>query len=189
MIPLREPAGVDLRARLRPDVTADRTSRTLLEEHVAHADADRAARRLEEIDADEIVVRIRRRRSTVRRPSLADEILASISELAHGGLHEDAARREGRGQVARQRPGREARRGAEPWRAGHLLLRRCPSEIRSATSWEPRRRWNAADGPGASAAMAGASFIETGATVISARSPSIARTTPAATASGVEVPT
>jgi small-conductance mechanosensitive channel len=57
VIPLHEPAGVDLRARLRPGVTPV-DIQTLLEETIDTPMRDRPRVALEEIDGDETVVRI-----------------------------------------------------------------------------------------------------------------------------------
>ena len=57
VVPLREPAAVDLRARLRPDVMPSEVQELLDEEH-PHAGAPEPHIGLEEIDADEVVVRI-----------------------------------------------------------------------------------------------------------------------------------
>jgi small-conductance mechanosensitive channel len=57
VIPLREPSGVDLRARLRPGVTPV-DIQTLLEETIETPLRDRPRVALEEIDGDETVVRI-----------------------------------------------------------------------------------------------------------------------------------
>jgi small-conductance mechanosensitive channel len=57
VIPLHEPAGVDLRARLRPGVTPV-DIQTLLEETIATPMRDKPRVALEEIDGDETVVRI-----------------------------------------------------------------------------------------------------------------------------------
>jgi small conductance mechanosensitive channel len=57
VVPLHEPAGVDLRARLRPGVTPIDIQH-LLEETVETAMRDKPRVALEEIDGDEVVVRI-----------------------------------------------------------------------------------------------------------------------------------
>jgi small-conductance mechanosensitive channel len=57
VIPLREPSGIDLRARLRPGVTPV-DIQTLLEETVETPMRDKPRVALEEIDGDEVVVRI-----------------------------------------------------------------------------------------------------------------------------------
>src|SRR4051794_8412909 len=85
VIPLREPQGVDLRARLRPGVTP-----IDVEEQLAGAIETpmrgRPSVTLEELDGDEVVVRVT---ATPQRPSdgpvLASEILDAIASLtAHG---------------------------------------------------------------------------------------------------------
>jgi small-conductance mechanosensitive channel len=89
VVPLREPAGVDLRARLRPDVKPTDVQ-TVLEEHVRTPVRHAPSISLEEIDADEVVVRIT---ATPEHdndgPRLADEILAAIAELAQEGHTEE----------------------------------------------------------------------------------------------------
>jgi small-conductance mechanosensitive channel len=57
VIPLREPSGVNLRARLRPGVTPV-DIQTLLEQTVETPMRDKPRVALEEIDGDEVVVRI-----------------------------------------------------------------------------------------------------------------------------------
>lgn len=89
VVPLREPAGVDLRARLRPDVRPSDIQEVLVdrlktpirgEPHIS----------LEEVDADEVVVRITATPETNSDgPRLADEILAAIAVLAQEGFTEE----------------------------------------------------------------------------------------------------
>jgi small conductance mechanosensitive channel len=84
VVPLREPAGIDIRARLRPGVTPLQIEQVL-------RSAVRTAMRgtpqilLEEIDADEVTVRIL---ATPLNPSdgpaLASEVLAAIAPYAAG---------------------------------------------------------------------------------------------------------
>ena len=85
VVPLREPAGVDLRAKLRPDVLPSEVQ-GLLEEHVKTPTRDVPNIALEEIDADEVVLRIT---ATPEHesdgPRLADEILAAIAPIAREG--------------------------------------------------------------------------------------------------------
>jgi len=57
VIPLREPDGIDLRARLRPGVTPT-DIQTLLEQTIETPTRDRPRVALEEIDGQEVVVRI-----------------------------------------------------------------------------------------------------------------------------------
>jgi small conductance mechanosensitive channel len=82
VIPLREPQGVDLRARLPADVAPSQVQ-ALLEERVQTPMRDRPRILLEELDGDEVVVRIQ---VTPERasdgPKLATEVLAAIAPQA-----------------------------------------------------------------------------------------------------------
>ena len=86
VVPLREPAGVDLRARLRPDVKPSDVQ-TVIEAAVRTPVRAEPRIALEEIDADAVVVRIS---ATPENESdgarLADEVLAAISQLTHEGF-------------------------------------------------------------------------------------------------------
>ncbi|MCW3066065.1 MAG: MscS Mechanosensitive ion channel [Solirubrobacterales bacterium] len=124
VIPRREPAAVDLRARL-PHRIAPSEVQTALDQAVSVATRTGTHIGLEEFDGDEVVVRIE---ATPERaadgPRLADEILAAVGELAtnghlpRGGRDEaderirerDEARRE-RDQARRERD--EARRARD----------------------------------------------------------------------------
>src|SRR4051795_1176783 len=85
VVPLREPAAVDLRARLRPDVKPSEVQRLLqdtgrtpvrAEPHIA----------LEEVDDDEVVVRVAATpESDADGPRLADEVLAALAAVAGEG--------------------------------------------------------------------------------------------------------
>jgi len=81
VVPLREPSSVDLRARLRPDVMPS-TVQELLEEGVRTPVRSEPHIGLEEVDADEVVMRIA---ATPAAESdgqrLADEILAAIAPV------------------------------------------------------------------------------------------------------------
>jgi small conductance mechanosensitive channel len=89
VVPLREPAGVDLRARLRPDVKPSDVQ-LMLDEHVRTAMRGEPHISLEEVDADEVVVRISATPDVDSDgPVLADEILAAISGLAQEGHTEE----------------------------------------------------------------------------------------------------
>jgi small conductance mechanosensitive channel len=81
IIPLREPAAVDLRARLRPDVRPS-DLQALLEENVQTPVRAEPQISLEEVDRDEVIVRIA---ATPARnsdgPQLADEVLAAIGAV------------------------------------------------------------------------------------------------------------
>jgi small conductance mechanosensitive channel len=89
VVPLREPAGVDLRARLRPDVKPTDVQE-MLETYVETPMRGEPHVSLEEIDADEVVVRIGATPLVESDgPRLADEILAAIAELAQEGNTEE----------------------------------------------------------------------------------------------------
>jgi small conductance mechanosensitive channel len=84
VVPLREPAGVDLRARLPADVSPSEVQ-ALLQEKVQTPMRDIPRILLEELDGDEVVVRIQ---ATPERasdgPQLATEVLAAIAPSARG---------------------------------------------------------------------------------------------------------
>lgn len=94
VVPLREPAHVDLRARLRPDAKPTQVQE-LLERDVTVPIRGEPSIGLEEIDSDEVIMRVE---ATPQMhddgPQLADEILAAIGPLARDG---GAARRNGSG--------------------------------------------------------------------------------------------
>ncbi|MDX6664413.1 MAG: small conductance mechanosensitive channel [Solirubrobacteraceae bacterium] len=81
--PLREPEGVDLRARLPADVTP-RQVEELIREHVATPLRGRPSVSLEELDGDELVVRIAATPANAQDGShLASEVLEVISREAN----------------------------------------------------------------------------------------------------------
>jgi small conductance mechanosensitive channel len=84
VVPLREPAAVNLRARLRGGVKPSAVQK-VLEESVSISVRSQPHIGLEEVDADEVVVRIA---ATPERgkdgPALADEILAAVTKLTDG---------------------------------------------------------------------------------------------------------
>ena len=91
VVPLREPAGVDLRARLRPDVRPSDVQR-LLEERVTIPTRAEPHVSLEEVDSDEVVVRVAATpESEEDGPRLADQILAAISDATREGHTEERA--------------------------------------------------------------------------------------------------
>jgi small conductance mechanosensitive channel len=98
VVPLREPSGVDLRARLRPDVKPSEVQR-LIESSVRTPVRSEPRIDLEEIDSDEVVVRISATPDhEADGPRLADEILAAIASLTQeGSTHERLAARRGDG--------------------------------------------------------------------------------------------
>lgn len=79
VVPLKEPAGVDLRARLRPGVTPV-DIQELLEQTITTPLRDKPRISLEEIDGDEVVVRIAVTPETPSDgPQLASEVLAAVA--------------------------------------------------------------------------------------------------------------
>src|SRR4051795_313939 len=89
VVPLREPASVDLRARLRPDVRPSEVQ-DLLEAHVRTPVRTEPHIGLEEVDAHEVVVRIAATpEADTDGPRLADEVLAAISAVTRDGDHAD----------------------------------------------------------------------------------------------------
>jgi small-conductance mechanosensitive channel len=89
VVPLKEPAGVDLRARLRPDVKPTDVQRAI-DGSVQIAMRAGPQISLEELDAEEVVVRITATpENESDGPRLADEILAAISLLAQEGFTQE----------------------------------------------------------------------------------------------------
>ena len=85
IVPLREPDGVDLRARLSAGVTPLEIQQ-LLEEALTTPVRDRPQIRLEEIDGDEVVVRITATPEyPADGPKLASEVLDAIASHDRAG--------------------------------------------------------------------------------------------------------
>src|SRR3954462_2628902 len=86
VVPLREPAAVGLRARLRPDVRPTDVQ-ALLEDAIRTPVRGEPTIALEEVDADEVVLRIQATPlSDDDGPRLADEVLAAIGAATdHAG--------------------------------------------------------------------------------------------------------
>jgi small conductance mechanosensitive channel len=84
VVPLREPEGVDLRARLPADVSPSEVQ-ALLQEKVQTPMRDVPRILLEELDGDDVIVRIQ---ATPERaadgPQLATEVLAAVAPSARG---------------------------------------------------------------------------------------------------------
>jgi len=84
IVPLREPDGIDLRARLRPGLTP-LDMQDMLQRDIQTPMRDTPRIALEELDGDEVVVRIQ---ATPERasdgPQLATEVLAAIAPSARG---------------------------------------------------------------------------------------------------------
>jgi small-conductance mechanosensitive channel len=81
VVPLREPDGVELRARLRTGITPVDVEQ-LLRERITTPTRSPPSVTLEEVDGDDIVVRVA---AVPQRPSdgaqLASEVLAAVEEL------------------------------------------------------------------------------------------------------------
>jgi small-conductance mechanosensitive channel len=89
IVPLREPAAVDLRARLRPDVRPS-DLQALLEENVQTPTRAEPHISLEEVDRDEVIVRIAATPvEDADGPQLADEVLAAIGAVTRPDEDED----------------------------------------------------------------------------------------------------
>jgi small conductance mechanosensitive channel len=81
IVPLREPDAVDLLARLRPGVKPSEVQ-ALLDNRVTVATRSAPHIELEELDADEVVVRVTATpASRADGPKLADEILGAMAEV------------------------------------------------------------------------------------------------------------
>jgi small conductance mechanosensitive channel len=81
VVPLREPAAVDLRARLKPDVKPSELQH-FLEEHVHTPTRSHPHISVEEVDDEEVIMRVNAVPELDREgPKLADEILAAISQV------------------------------------------------------------------------------------------------------------
>jgi len=91
VVPLREPAAVDLRARLRPDVRPSAVQ-SLLEDAVRTPVRGEPQISLEELDSDEVVVRVRATPVEDRDgPKLADEVLAGLASVTREDERERVA--------------------------------------------------------------------------------------------------
>src|SRR5829696_6310637 len=85
VVPLREPAAVDLRARLRPDVKPSEVQQ-LLQDAVRTPVRAEPHIALEEVDDDEVVVRVAATpESDEDGPRLADEVLSAIASVTREG--------------------------------------------------------------------------------------------------------
>jgi small-conductance mechanosensitive channel len=86
IVPLKEPAAVDLKARLRPEIKPSELQR-LLEENVTVRTREAPHIGVEEVDDEEVVMRVT---AVPERdedgPRLADEVLAAIGQVtSHDG--------------------------------------------------------------------------------------------------------
>jgi small-conductance mechanosensitive channel len=81
VVPLREPASVDLRARLRPEVKPSQIQ-VLLEDGITTPLRTEPQIALEEVDRDEVVVRVAATPTyDTDGPRLADEVLAALEPV------------------------------------------------------------------------------------------------------------
>jgi small conductance mechanosensitive channel len=81
VVPLREPAAVDLRARLKPDVKPSELQ-AFLEENVHTPTRSHPHISVEEVDDEEVIMRVNAVPELDRDgPKLADEILAAIGDV------------------------------------------------------------------------------------------------------------
>jgi small-conductance mechanosensitive channel len=100
VVPLREPAAVDLLARLRPDVRPSDVQ-ALLEDAIQTPVRGEPTISLEEVDADEVVLRIQATPlSDDDGPRLADEVLAAVGAVTHDDDPPQNARADGDGRAA-----------------------------------------------------------------------------------------
>ena len=84
IVPLREPGKVDLRARLRPGTKPSDVQR-MIEETVTTPTRDHPHIELEEVDDDEVVMRISATpASNSDGAQLADEVLAAVNAATNG---------------------------------------------------------------------------------------------------------
>jgi small conductance mechanosensitive channel len=89
VVPLRESAAVDLRARLRPDVRPS-DLQALLEDNVRTPTRSEPHISLEEVDRDEVIVRIAATPlAESDGPRLADEVLAAIGAVTRPYTEDD----------------------------------------------------------------------------------------------------
>jgi small-conductance mechanosensitive channel len=81
VVPLREPTSVDLRARMKPDVKPSELQ-TFLEEHVTIPTRSHPHISVEEVDEQEVIMRVAATPELDRDGSkLADEILSAIGQV------------------------------------------------------------------------------------------------------------
>jgi small conductance mechanosensitive channel len=81
VVPLREPAAVDLRAKLKPDVKPSELQH-FLEQNVHTPTRSHPHISVEEVDDEEVIMRVNAVPEIDREgPKLADEILAAISQV------------------------------------------------------------------------------------------------------------
>jgi len=109
VIPLREPEGVDLRARLRPGVTPHDLQELLVQE-ITTAMRDEPRITLEEVDGEEVVVNIAATPMVASEgPQLASELLTVVAQQTRQVEDGEAADLTGQdGEDPAERPDRAA---------------------------------------------------------------------------------
>jgi small conductance mechanosensitive channel len=118
VVPLREPSSVDLRARLRPDVMPSEVQE-LLEDGITTPVRAEPHIGLEEIDKDEVIVRIAATPAAdADGPRLADEILAAIAPVTREGQTEE--RLAARTDEDEERPAQDGAPRPRQESAGHV---------------------------------------------------------------------
>jgi small conductance mechanosensitive channel len=84
VVPLREPHGVDLRARLESDVKPSDVDRLLREAVTVETRADPEVE-LEEMDSGQVIYRVRATPADSEDgPELADEVVAALDQVSNG---------------------------------------------------------------------------------------------------------
>jgi small-conductance mechanosensitive channel len=84
VVPLREPSGVDLRARLGSE-TKPSEVHSLLQEHVSVATRSEPHVELEELDAGQVIFRVRATPAdSAEGPALADQVVAALDLVSNG---------------------------------------------------------------------------------------------------------
>jgi small conductance mechanosensitive channel len=84
VVPLREPSGVDLRARLGSETKPSEVHQ-LLQEHVSVATRSEPDVELEELDAGQVIFRVRATPAdSAEGPALADQVVAALDLVSNG---------------------------------------------------------------------------------------------------------
>jgi small conductance mechanosensitive channel len=84
VVPLREPAGVDLLARLEADVRPSEVDRVLRESVTVETRSEPEIE-LEEMDGEHVIFRVRATPAdSTNGPELADEVVAALDKLSNG---------------------------------------------------------------------------------------------------------
>ena len=188
VVPLREPAAVDLRARLRPGVKPSDVQ-ALLEDGSARPSAGRRTSRWRRSTPTRSSCASRHARVRADGPRLADEVLAAIAAITREGDTDEArARKAGEDERPARREDRDAPAGRDhrAQRPALALLALALGHLVGDRP-QPRRRWPRRRELRREAGRRGAHPHAERRDVDLRRLRSIARTTAAATCSGVRV--